>query len=106
AMGDFQFMVRGEVMRAKFRNSFEHPEPMTPGEVTEVTFDMQDVAHTFKKGHRMMVQVQSTWFPMVDRNPQKFGDIYHATEEDYQTATHRVYFSRAHPSHLKMTVVE
>lgn len=104
-MGGLQAMVRGEVMRAKFRNSFEHPEPMTPGEVTEVTFDMQDVAHTFKKGHRLMVQVQSTWFPMVDRNPQTFVDIYHATEEDYQKATHRVYFSRNYPSHLKLKVL-
>lgn len=105
-MGGFQMMVRGEVMRARFRNSFEHPEAMVPGEVTEIRFDMQDVAHTFKKGHRMMVQIQSTWFPMVDRNPQTFVDPYHATEADYQKATHRVYFSREHPSHLELKVLE
>ena len=105
-MGGFQQMVRGEVMRAKFRNSFETPEPMEPGQITQVTFDMQDVAHTFKKGHKIMVQIQSTWFPMVDRNPQQFLDIYHASEDDYQKATHRVYFSPEHPSHLKMDVLE
>ena len=105
-MGGFQQMVRGEVMRAKFRNSFETPEPMEPGQITQVTFDMQDVAHTFKKGHKIMVQIQSTWFPMVDRNPQQFLDIYHASEDDYQKATHRVYFSPEHPSHLKLDVLE
>ena len=105
-MGGFQQMVRGEVMRAKFRNSFEHPEPLVPGEVTEVRFDMQDVAHTFRRGHRMMVQVQSTWFPMVDLNPQRFVDIYHATAGDFQAATQRVYVSREHPSRLEMKVLE
>lgn len=105
-MGGFQALVRGEVMRAKFRNSFVHPEPMNPGEITEVTFDMQDVGHTFRKGHKIMVQIQSTWFPMVDRNPQQFLDIYNADEEDFQSATHRVYFSREHPSHLKVQVLE
>lgn len=98
--GHFQMLVRGEVMRAKYRNSFETPEPLTPGEVAEVTFDMQDVAHTFKRGHRIMVQVQSSWFPMVDRNPQTFTDIYHASEEDFQTATHRIQLSAEYPSHL------
>jgi putative CocE/NonD family hydrolase len=105
-MGGFQFMVRGEVMRARYRNSFEHPEPMTPGELTEVVFDMEDVAHTFKAGHKMMVHIQSTWFPMVDRNPQTFVDMYKAKAEDYQKATHRVYFSKDAPSHLKMKVLE
>lgn len=104
-MGGFQLMVRGKVMRAKFRNSFEHPEPLVPDTITEITFDMQDVAHTFCKGHRIMVQVQSTWFPLVDRNPQTFVDIYQATEADYQKATHRIYHSQAHPSHLKLNVL-
>ena len=104
-MGGFQQMVRGEVMRARFRNSFEHPEALVPGEVTEVRFDMQDVAHTFESGHRMMVQVQSTWFPMVDLNPQRFVDIYHAAPEDYQAATHRIYVSAEHPSHLEIKVL-
>lgn len=105
-LGGFQFMVRGEVMRAKFRNSFEYPEPMMPGEVTEVRFDMQDVAHTFKAGHKIMVQVQSTWFPLVDINPQQFLDIYQADPEDYQKATHHIHFSREHPSHLEVMVLD
>ncbi len=105
-MGGFQMLVRGEVMRAKFRNSFEHPEPMEPGEVTELRFDMQDVAHTFRRGHRMMVHVQSTWFPLVDRNPQTFTNIYHAGDEDYRKATQRVYFSRGHASRLEIMTVD
>lgn len=105
-MGGFQLLVRGEVMRAKFRNSFSKPEPMKPGEVTEVKFDMQDAAHRFKKGHKIMVQVQSSWFPLVDRNPQKFVDIYQATEADFQKATHRVYFSPQQPSSVSVRVIE
>ncbi len=98
-------MVRGEVMRAKFRNSFSKPEPLKPGEVAEVKFDMQDAAHTFKKGHKMMVQVQSSWFPLVDRNPGKFMNIYDATEADFQKTTQRVYFSNKNPSHVKVRVL-
>ncbi|PAP76445.1 CocE/NonD family hydrolase [Rubrivirga marina] len=105
-MGGFQQLVRGEVMRGKFRNSFSDPEPFEPGEVTEVTFDMEDVAHTFQRGHRMMVQVQSTWFPMVDRNPQRFMPIAEATEDDFQVATHRVFVSPEHPSHLSVRVLD
>ncbi|MEL6616427.1 MAG: CocE/NonD family hydrolase, partial [Bacteroidota bacterium] len=105
-MGGFQQLVRGEVMRGKFRNSFSDPEPFTPGEVTEVTFDMQDVAHTFKRGHRIMVQVQSSWFPMVDRNPQQFMPIAEAEADDYQAATHRVFVSPEHPSHLRVRVLD
>ena len=104
-MGGFQLMVRGEVMRAKFRKSFSIPEAMVPGEVSEVKFDMQDAAHLFKKGHKIMVQVQSSWFPLVDRNPQKFVNIYKATEADFQKATHRVYFNRERASHLKVSVI-
>lgn len=104
-MGGFQLLIRGEVMRAKFRNSFSKPEAMKPGEVTEVKFDMQDAAHTFKKGHKIMVQVQSSWFPLVDRNPQKFVNIYQATEADFQKATHRIYFSPQQPSSLLVSVI-
>jgi len=104
-MGGFQLMVRGEVMRAKFRKSFSVPEAMVPGEVTEVKFDMQDAAHCFKKGHKIMVQVQSSWFPLVDRNPQKFVNIYKATAADFQKATHRVYFKKGQASHLKVSVL-
>ena len=105
-MGGFQMMVRGEVMRSKFRKSFSKPEAMVPGEVSEVRFDMQDAAHCFKRGHRIMVQVQSSWFPLVDRNPQKFVNIYKATEADFQKATHRVYFKKDQPSHLKVSVIK
>ncbi|WP_420456695.1 CocE/NonD family hydrolase [Rubrivirga sp.] len=105
-MGGFQQLVRGEVMRGKFRESFSDPVPFVPGEVAEVSFDMQDVAHTFRRGHRMMVQVQSSWFPMVDRNPQRFMPIHQATEADFQRATHRVMLSPEHPSHLSVRVLD
>ena len=79
-------------MRGRFRNSFEKPEAFTPNQPTNVNFRLQDVMHTFKKGHRVMIQVQSTWFPLIDRNPQTFvPNIYKADEKDFQKATHRVY---------------
>ena len=84
-------LVRGEVMRGKFRNSFEKPEPFIPGKPTKVKFTLPDVAHSFKKGHRLMIQVQSSWFPLVDRNPQKFMNIYEAKDSDFQKATIRIY---------------
>lgn len=105
-MGGFQLMVRGEVMRAKFRNSFSKPEPLVPNKVSEVKFDMQDAAHCFKKGHKIMVQVQSSWFPLVDRNPQKFVNIYQANESDFQKATHRVYSGPAQASHVNVRIVK
>jgi putative CocE/NonD family hydrolase len=103
-MGGFQQLVRGDVMRGKFRNSYEKPEPFTPGQATEVKLTMQDVYHTFRTGHRIMVQIQSTWFPLVDRNPQTFVDIYTAKEADFQKATQRVYRSREVPSKLTVLV--
>ena len=105
-MGGYQMLVRGEVMRGKFRNSFEKPEPFTPGQVTEVKYTLPDVAHTFKAGHRIMVQVQNSWFPLVDRNPQKFTDIYHAEEKDFQKAMHRIYHQANYPSHIKIPVIK
>ena len=90
-MNGYQMLVRGEVMRGKFRNSFEKPEAFVPGKPTQVKYTLPDVAHTFKKGHRIMVQVQSSWFPLVDRNPQKFTDIYKAGDADFQKATIRIY---------------
>jgi predicted acyl esterase len=104
-MGGFQMLVRGEPFRAKYRNSFSKPEPLVPGKVTKIEFDMPDAYHTFKKGHRLMVQVQSSWFPLVDRNPQKFVDIYRATENDFQKATQRVYRSPVYSSHVKLRVL-
>jgi putative CocE/NonD family hydrolase len=90
-MGGYQQLVRGEPFRGKFRNSFERPEPFTPNEPTKITFELPDVYHAFRSGHRIMVQVQSSWFPLVDRNPQRFMDIPKATRGDFQKATQRVY---------------
>jgi putative CocE/NonD family hydrolase len=104
-MGGYQQLVRGDVMRGKFRNGFETPEPFTPNQPTPVSFTLQDTYHTFRAGHRIMVQVQSTWFPLVDRNPQKFVDIYSAKDSDFQKATQRVYRSRRMPSHLKVMLM-
>jgi len=99
-MGGYQMLVRAEVMRAKFRNSFETPEPLTPGEVTQISFESPHIFHTFKAGHKIMVQVQSSWFPLVDRNPQTFLDIYSATEADFQKATHTICRSSRYPSRV------
>lgn len=90
-MGGFQQMLRGDVMRGKFRNSLEKPEAFVPNQATTVRFTMNDVYHTFRRGHRMMVQVQSTWFPLVNRNPQTFTNINTAGAGAYVKATHRVY---------------
>ena len=103
-MGGFQQMVRGDVMRGKFRNSYDKPEPFEPGKVTAVRFKMNDVYHTFRSGHRIMIQVQSSWFPMVDRNPQTFVDIYQAKPTDFQKATQRVYWSNKWPSKVDIFV--
>ncbi len=104
-MGGYQQLVRGDVMRGKFRNSFEKPEAFTPGKPTPVKFALSDVFHTFRSGHRIMIQVQSTWFPLVDHNPQTFTDIYSAKEADYKKATQRVYRTRELPSHVTVLSV-
>jgi putative CocE/NonD family hydrolase len=105
-MGGYQQLIRGEPFRGKFRNSFEKPEPFKPGEVAKVKFTMPDVYHTLRPGHRLMVQVQSTWFPLVDRNPQTFCDIYKADEKDFKKQTHRVYRDSDHPSKITLGVVK
>ncbi len=92
-------------MRGKFRNSFERPEPFEPGKVTKVEYEMPDAYHTFRRGHRIMVQIQSTWFPLIDRNPQKFTDIYTASEDDFQKATQRLFGSAQNSSHLQITLL-
>ena len=89
-MDGYQMLVRGEVFRGKYRNSFEKPEPFTPNKVTTIKYDLPDVAHTFKKGHRIMVQIQSSWFPLVDRNPQQFMNIYTATDKDFKKAVIKI----------------
>ena len=105
-LGGYQMLVRGDVLRGKFRNGLVRPEPFVPGEITQIRFDLQDVLHTFKQGHRIMVQVQSTWFPMIDINPQKMVNIYKADPEDFQKAVQRVYHSAEFPSFLEFGVVE
>jgi putative CocE/NonD family hydrolase len=104
-MGGYQQLVRGEVMRGKFRKSFENPEPFEPGTMTKVEWVMPDVCHTFRTGHRVMVQVQSSWFPLVDRNPQTFCDIYHAKPEDFRKATQRIYRSATAASSVRVQVL-
>lgn len=105
-LGGYQMLVRGEVFRGKYRNSFEKPEAFVPGKVTGVKYEIPDVAHTFKKGHRIMVQVQNSWFPLVDRNPQKFVNIYKCSDSDFQKATHRIYSDSKYQSNLKVTVLQ
>jgi uncharacterized protein len=105
-MGGYQMLVRGEIMRGKFRNSFENPEPFKPGKPETVKFTLPDIAHTFKKGHRLMIQVQSSWFPIADRNPQKFLNIYEANESDFQKATIRVLHDAANSSHILLPVLK
>jgi hypothetical protein len=99
-MGGYQQLVRGEVMRGKFRDSLEKPVPFVPGQATRVAWSMNDIFHTFRKGHRVMIQIQSTWFPLMDRNPQVFTNINEAKPEDYQKATHTVFHDAARPSGL------
>lgn len=100
-----QMMVRSEVIRGRFRNSYEKPEPFEPGKVTRVSLDLQDVLHTFKKGHRLMVQIHSTWFPLIDRNPQKFvPNIFLASDEDFIPAKHSVFRSGANASAIEVGV--
>jgi putative CocE/NonD family hydrolase len=105
-MAGYQMLVRGEVLRGRYRNSFEDPEPFVPGEVTSVQFEIPDVAHTFQPGHRIMIQVQNSWFPLVDRNPQTFVNIYEADEEAFQKATHRIYHDAERPSGVRVSVLE
>ena len=90
-MWGYEMLVRGEIMRGKYRNSFEKPEAFTPNKITNVKYALPDVAHTFKKGHRLMIQIQSSWFPLADRNPQQFMNIYKADEKDYKKATIKIY---------------
>jgi uncharacterized protein len=102
----YQQLVRGEPLRGKFRNSFEKPEPFTPNKVEAVKFTMPDVFHTFRRGHRIMVQVQSSWFPLIDRNPQVFMRIPDAKPEDFKTATQRVYRAPQQASGLALQVMK
>ncbi len=105
-MAGMQVLVRAEVMRGKFRNSFEKPAPFIPGKIERVKFDLNDVAHVFKKGHKIMVQVQSSWFPLVDRNPQQFLSIPKAEEKDFKKATIKIFHEAANASSIVLPVLK
>ena len=104
-MGGYEQLLRGEPMRAKFRSSWEKPSPLQPGTMTEVDFTMPDVNHTFRKGHRIMVQIQSSWFPLVDRNPQIFTDIPKAKPEDFKPATEEVFHKKGAASGVDVLIL-
>src|SRR5881628_2514901 len=106
-MGGYELMVTGDIMRGRYRKSWEHPTPIPPNAVESYTVDLHQQAYTFKKGHRIMVQVQSTWFPLYDRNPQTFvPNIFKARAADYRARTHRVYRTVQTPSHVEIDVVK
>ena len=103
--GGYQQLVRGDIFRGKFRQSFERPVPFEPNEPTRIKFSLSDISHVFRPGHRLMVQIQSSWFPLFDRNPQTFVDIYSAGAEDFQTARQRVYRLPYRATRLRMPVL-
>jgi uncharacterized protein len=105
-MGGYQMLVRGEIMRGRYRNSFEKPVAFTPGKVEKVKFELPDIAHTFKKGHKIMIQVQSSWFPLADRNPQQFVNIYECNESDFKKATIRLFHDATRASTIVLPVVK
>ncbi len=105
-MGGYQLLVRGEAFRGRYRNSFEFPEPFVPNEVTEVNWQLQDAHHTFKTGHKIMVQIHSSWFPYIDSNPQTYvPNIFEAQESDFQKQTHKVYHSTEYPSSVSLSIL-
>ena len=104
-MGDFQMLLAGEVFRSRYRNSYSKPEALTPNQPTKIEFELRDRYHRFLKGHRIMVQVQSTWFPVIDRNPQMFVNTYTAKAADFKVATHRVFRSAQQPSGVGVQVL-
>lgn len=105
AMQGAQILVRAEVLRGKFRDNYTTPSPFVPGKITDVKINLNDVCHTFKKGHRIMVQIQSSWFPLVDRNPQRFMRIPDASEKDFQSSTIRIYHDALHQSSILLPVL-
>jgi putative CocE/NonD family hydrolase len=106
-LGGYQLMIANDVLRGRFRKSFTQPEPITPGQVDEYVIDLHGNDHCFQKGHKIMVQVQSTWFPLIDRNPQKYvANIFEAKESNYQPATQRIFRSKRWPSHVSLPVVK
>src|SRR6185436_15291849 len=102
SMSNYQLPVAMEVFRGRFRKSFEKPEPLIANKPEEFVIDLHDINHTFKKGHRIMIQVQSTWFPLIDRNPQKYvPNIFEAKESDFIKAEHRIYYNSKFPTYVE-----
>jgi len=104
-MGGYQMLVRGEVFRGRYRNSFENPSAFTPNKVETVKYELPDVAHTFKQGHRIMVQIQSSWFPLVDRNPQQFINIYNCDEKDFIKSNIKIHHNAKQASSIILPVL-
>ena len=102
----YQMLVRGEIMRGKFRKSYEYPEPFIPNEVTKVQFNLNDIFHTFKTGHRIMAQIQSSWFPLFDMNPQEFTDINKTSKNNFRRAVQRIYHTSEYPSSLELNLLQ
>jgi len=106
-MAGYQFMVANDVFRGRFRKSFEKPEAIVPDKVEAYSIDLHSLNHVFKKGHKIMVQAQSTWFPIIDRNPQKYvPNIFEAKESDFQSATHKIFRSADFASHIEMDIMQ
>lgn len=105
-MSGYEMLVRGEIFRGRYRNSYEHPEAFVPGKVTEVKFNLPDIAHSFQKGHRLMIQVQSSWFPLVDMNPQQFVDIYKCSSKDFVKSKIKLFHDAEHPSKITLPVLK
>jgi predicted acyl esterase len=105
-MSGFQLPVAMEVIRGRYRKSFTQPSPLVPGKAEEFVIDLHDINHTFLKGHRMMIQVQSTWFPIIDRNPQKYvPNIFEAKESDFIKATETIYCNKQYASYIELPVM-
>jgi putative CocE/NonD family hydrolase len=105
-MGGYEMLVRSEIFRGRFRKSYENPSAFTPGKVEEIKFELPDIAHTFKEGHRIMVQIQSSWFPLADRNPQQFINIYNADEKDFIKSDIKVYHNSQYASKVILPVLK
>ncbi len=105
-MGGYQMLVRAEIFRGRYRKSYENPSAFTPGKIEEVKFELPSIAHSFKKGHRIMVQVQSSWFPLVDRNPQQFVDIYHCDKKDFIKSDIKIYHDAQNASKIILPVLK
>lgn len=106
-MSGYQLPVAMEVLRGRFRKSFENPQPLVPNKPEEFVIDLHDINHTFLKGHRLMIQIQSSWFPIIDRNPQKYvPNIFEAKESDFIKATHTIYCNNRYSTYIELPVIK